>query len=243
MQPDMLQHLQSLGADARLSIFDDTITKADVSPVAVVAKLATAAKSWQRFKSPDSQDQSSGPHASSAAGEDTPSAAALAELHALRDHADGAKVSRDAADDSHGAASCVPGNSAAADAAAATAAAAGLSSTLLSSHANRGSGNVAGHKVGFAQPDSGRAAEIGAAGDVKDGQEEEVGSDEQQASNADMRAQLAAGIRRCWHTVPYLCAWRAVLHSCSDAVLLDKPSVHCGQHDSLADAVSDRLPD
>lgn len=48
---DFLSHLMTLSADARLSIFDVPPSRPEVSETAVVARVATAAKAWQRYKS------------------------------------------------------------------------------------------------------------------------------------------------------------------------------------------------
>lgn len=48
---DFLSHLMTLSADARLSIFDVPPSRPEVAETAVVARVATAAKAWQRYKS------------------------------------------------------------------------------------------------------------------------------------------------------------------------------------------------
>ena len=48
---DFLSHLMTLSADARLSIFDVPPSRPEVSETAVVARVATAAKAWQRYRS------------------------------------------------------------------------------------------------------------------------------------------------------------------------------------------------
>ena len=48
---DFLTHLMTLSADARLSIFDVPPSRPEVSETAVVARVATAAKAWQRYRS------------------------------------------------------------------------------------------------------------------------------------------------------------------------------------------------
>ena len=192
MQPDMLQHLQSLGSDARLSIFDDTITKPDVSPVAVVAKLASAAKTWQRFKSPESQGQINSPEAASVdADEEASTVETLPGFLNAIASAESANISNNVAGSSHSEASSIPGRSAAA----ARAESDEKGNLLPSSSANRGSSSVAGHKVGFVEPGSREAEDASAAGEIV-GAQQEPNAAEQQAPNADMRAQLAAGIHR-----------------------------------------------
>lgn len=53
VQADLLQDLQVCNPSAKLSIFEDTFPQADMSPVAVLAKVATATKAWQKLKGPE----------------------------------------------------------------------------------------------------------------------------------------------------------------------------------------------
>ncbi len=212
-QPDML--LELLSSDTKLSIFDDVLTRPDVSPAGVIAKVATAAKGWQKYKSTDSRtqqdsravqppasgdesgqqisagnvsDRQSGPHNSSVVPE------LLDEM--TRPVAAADSTSTAEPDDANSSAATVAAADATADAA--SHAAEGTAGTVLNDQGIVASSSAARHKVGFAEPAHENFVESAVAESTESSQTmADIQKAEQQAAAADLRARVAAGMRRC----------------------------------------------
>ena len=203
VQPETLLELQALGPDAKLSIFDDTFKEVDVSPAGVLAKVATAAKGWQKFKglqatlaaeAPDSGSDSLKQKQACHSTEVASSTASSSQLQHANHPADEHK----AAASSDGA---VHNSSAAVISVKGSAGALLLPGGVSSSSADSSTGRLQPlHRVGFAG-----AAEVSSEGAgegdrgssmshavVQQGQAEQ--QVEQQATAAGLR--MAAGMRR-----------------------------------------------
>lgn len=252
MQPDALFELRRLGSDAKLSIFDDILTRPDVSPSGVVARVLTAAKGWQKYKSPAGKTAQEGcavdpsasgeaPGQSSVAGNacsdqsvcveladsDTAGtaeivgsgiaaleASAVAEAVASAVAGDGSSTAVEGSAVDVAVASAVAGegssaagaSSAVADATACEVATAVVraiaseasSSAVPSSSGNNGSSGAARHRVGFADSAEECALTeliaVASAGLVEAAGEGTQA--EQLATAADLRARIAASMRR-----------------------------------------------
>lgn len=203
MQADLLQGLQACSLDAKLSIFEDTLPRADVSPSGVIAKVATAAKAWQKLRAPEHQ-----PDAEQATGSTTRAKAALqqdsstAETSSVPDRRtvtdpwqklpSGSVRDTAASSSADGA-----GNSPAA-----VQAGGASCSHAVEVHPTDDGSRVFGrepcHRVGFAEAEV-EPADAGPGSDtaLHDGTEAAQGRQgEEQASDAELRARLAARVRR-----------------------------------------------
>ena len=210
-QPDTLLELQRLGSDTKLSIFDDVTTKADISQAGVVSKVASAVKGWQRYRSADSQTQQSyvpdaaaagvlqasviGSDSGTTAGPDTTSVAAdtAAEQAQISSSVDGMMPT-------------VTSDVAAASLATVCAKArdntprqtsAGMASSLVSESGSGAGSSAASRKVGFAEPAREGVVETGKTTVTGSSDMGKATTEAQQATAADLRARVAAGMRRC----------------------------------------------
>ncbi|KAL3143046.1 hypothetical protein ABBQ38_003321 [Trebouxia sp. C0009 RCD-2024] len=208
MQADLLQGLQACSLDAKLSIFEDTLPGADVSPAGVIAKVATAAKAWQKIRAskhkPDAEQTAGSTSRAKAALQHDSSMAETSSVPDRRTDTDlwqklpsGAVRDRDTAAGS--------GADGAGSSPAAVPVGGGSSSHAAGVQPtdDRGVGSSAFdrqpcHRVGFAKAEGEPAdAAIGRdialperAGAVQGRQGEE------HASDAELRARLAARVRR-----------------------------------------------
>ncbi len=214
-QPDMLLELHRMGSGTKLSIFDDFTNKADISQAGVVSKVASAVKGWQRYRSADSQTQPS----------DVADAAAAAGVcQSGRDSVTGSESGMTAGPDSicvivdtaaeQAQTSSSVGDvmlTVTSDAAAASLAtvcaeargdAPGETSASMANSMVIDSGSSAGssavpRKVGFAEPAREEVEETGKTTVTGSSDVGKATTEAQQASAADLRARVAAGMRRC----------------------------------------------
>lgn len=224
-QPDLLLELQLLDSDARLSIFDDAISTHDVSQAGVVSKVATAVKGWQKYRSAAGKCQQDSVTATTdATGEESvqddtastdtsPTAAPYSSLSDAEATAqeqpslavvDGVQIAQPDA-------LAVPADSLAAVCADAIAHTPGptsdsTTSVMIPESGSMASSSAAPRKVGFAEPSSEDPAESAGASSGDGSQRAEVDGrqkaegdrqTEQQATAADLRARVAAAMRRC----------------------------------------------
>lgn len=224
-QPDLLLEMQLPDLDARLSIFDDAISTHDVSQAGVVSKVATAVKGWQKYRSAAGKCQQDGVTATTdatgeqSAQDDTastdtgPTAApysTLASAEATAQEQPSLAVV-DCVQIAQSDALAVPAGSLAAVCADASALAPmptsdSTTSMILPESGSMASSSAAPRKVGFAEPSSQDPAEPAGAS-IGDGSQraevdgrqkaEDNRQTEQQATAADLRARVAAGMRRC----------------------------------------------
>ena len=213
-QPDMLLELQRLGSDTKLSIFDDFTTKADISQAGVVSRVATAVKGWQRYRSADSQTQHS----------DVADAAAAAGVRqSVQDSLTGSESGTTAGPDSSSVVvdtaeqaqtsssvenmmPTVTSDSAAASLATVYAEARddapgqtseGMASSMVSDSGSSAGSSTAPRKVGFAEPAREEVEETGKTTVTSSSDVGKATTEAQQATAADLRARVAAGMRRC----------------------------------------------
>ena len=207
MQSGALQDLQALGPDAKLSIFDDALDRPDVSPAGVLAKVATAAKGWQKFKKADSQpvaEQLAASDGSTGQGvvRYTTEEASSSARDRQPGHADGETepLSIAAMAVSSPLGSAGNSNAAVRPALASASHAAVLQPVVCSSNAgSHADSRQPHHRVGFVESverSSAGAAEAGAAALHAVAEEEQGQQIDHQASAADLRARMAAGMRR-----------------------------------------------
>ena len=213
-QPDMLLELQRLGSDTKLSIFDDFTTKADISQAGVVSRVATAVKGWQRYRSADSQTQHS----------DVADAAAAAGVRqSVQDSVTGSDSGMTAGPDSSSAdvdtaeqiqrssfvgdlMPTVKSDAAAASPATVCAEAMddaprqtseGMAGSMVSDSGSSAGSSAAPRKVGFAEPAREEVEETGKTTLTGSSDVGKATKEAQQATAADLRARVAAGMRRC----------------------------------------------
>lgn len=214
-QPDMLLQLQRLGSDTKLSIFDDFTTKADISQAGVVSKVASAVKGWQRYRSADSQTHPSDvANAAAAVGvcqseqdnvtrSDSGTTAAPDSSSVIVDTAEEAQTSSSVGDmmptvtSDSATASLATVCAAVRDADAPGQTSEGMASSMVSDSGSGAGSSAAPRKVGFAEP---AREEVEEAGKITVTGSSDVGkatTEALQASAADLRARVAAGMRRC----------------------------------------------
>ncbi len=212
-QPDMLLELQRLGSDTRLSIFDDFTTKADISQAGVVSQVVSAVKGWQRYKSADSQNQQS----------DVADAAAAGVRQSVQDGVTGSNSGMTAGPDSTSEVVDTAGQAQTSssvgdmmptvtpDAAAASLATVcaearddalrqtseGMASSMVSDLGSSAGSSAAPRRVGFAEPFREEVEETGKTALTGSSVVGKASTEAQQATAADLRARVAAGMRRC----------------------------------------------
>ncbi|KAA6429678.1 MAG: hypothetical protein FRX49_00112 [Trebouxia sp. A1-2] len=211
-QPDMLLELQRFGSDTKLSIFDDFTTKADISQAGVVSKVATAVKGWQRYKYADSQTQHSAVADAAAAGvrqsvqdnvtgSDSGMTAGPDSRSLIVNTAEQAQTSSSAEDMMP----TVTSDSAAVSLAIIPAKtkddtsrqiSAGMAIRMLSESGSGAGSSAASRKVGFAEPAREEVEESGNTSLTDSGDVGTATTEAQQATAADLRARVAAGMRR-----------------------------------------------
>ena len=223
-QPDTLLELQRLGSDTKLSIFDDVTTKADISQAGVVSKVASAVKGWQRYRSADSQTQQSYVPDAAAAGVLQASVTDAAAAGALQGSGIGSdsgttagpdttSVAVDTAAEQAQISSSVDGMmpTVTSDVAAASLAtvcaearddtpgqtSAGMASSLVSESGSGAGSSAAPRKVGFAEPAREGFVQTGKTTVTGSSDMGKATTEAEQATAADLRARVAAGMRRC----------------------------------------------
>ena len=201
-EPRMQLELHRLSSNAKVSIFDDCLPRPEVSQAGVIARVATAAKTWQRHQPADATAQQDtallqSPYADDVTGQGSlPSSSSDMVGGSAQDHSSAEDVSRlqyatgsTAAADSVG----TTGPRAAPEAAAAGYAAVGGLSLELNHKGSSLSTPSTRLKVDFAEPRRVGAAGAGTTG-PSDAGEVERG---QAAAAADLRGQAVAGRCRC----------------------------------------------
>jgi len=212
-QPDVLLELRRLGSDTKLSIFDDFTTKADISQAGVVGKVATAVKGWRRYRSADSLTQQS----------DVADAAAAGVRQSVQDSVTGSDSGMTAGPDSSSAdvdtaeqiqrssfvgdlMPTVKSDAAAASPATVCAEAMddaprqtseGMAGSMVSDSGSSAGSSAAPRKVGFAEPAREEVEETGKTTLTGSSDVGKATKEAQQATAADLRARVAAGMRRC----------------------------------------------
>ena len=215
-QPDMLLELHHMDSGTKLSIFDDFTTKADISQAGVVSKVASAVKGWQRYRSADSQNQQSGVANAAAAasvcqseqdsvtGNDSGITAGPDSTSVILDTAaEEVQTSSSVGDlmptvmSDAAAASLASVCAEARDADAPGQTSEGLASSMVSESGSSAASSAALRKVGFADPDREEVQETDNMTLTGSDDMGKVTREAQQATTADMRARVAAGMRRC----------------------------------------------
>ncbi len=211
-QPDMLLEL---GSGTKLSIFDDFTTKADISQAGVVSTVASAVKGWQRYRSADCQPQQNGATDAAAAagvcqsGQDSvignnsgttvgPDSTSVIVETAEQEQTGSAAgdvmptVTSDAAT-----ASLATVCAEARDADAPGQTSEGMPGSMVSDSGSSAGSSAVLRKVGFAEPDREEVEETGKTSLTGSSDVGKAATEAQQASAADLRARVAAGMRRC----------------------------------------------
>lgn len=201
MQSGALQDLQALGPDAKLSIFDDALTRPDVSPAGVLAKVATAAKGWQKFRKAEQAAACDGSTEQTAVCHSTEEASVSG---GNRQHSHAARETEllfNAAmtmNNTLGSAGNSDANVHLATGSASHAAV--LQPVVCGSSAGSHADTSQPHyRVGFAESvevSTANAAEVAAVALRQWAEEEQGQQTDQLASAADLRARMAAGMRR-----------------------------------------------
>lgn len=215
-QPDMLLELHHMGSGTKLSIFDDFTTKADISQAGVVSKVASAVKGWQRYRSADSQNQQSGVANAAAAasvcqseqdsvtGNDSGITAGPDSTSVILDTAaEEVQTSSSVGDlmptvmSDAAAASLASVCAEARDADAPGQTCEGMVSSIVSDSGSSAGSSAAPRKVGFAEPVREEVEETGKTTVTGSCEVGKATTEALQASAADLRARVAAGMRRC----------------------------------------------
>ena len=212
-QPDMLLELQRLGSDTKLSIFDDFTTKADISQAGVVSKVVSAVKGWQRYKSADSQTQQSDVADAAAAGvrqsvqngitgSNSGMTAGPGSTSEVVDTAGQAQTSSSVGDvtptvtsDAAPAASLATVCAEAKDDAPGQTSE-GMASSMVSDLGSSAGSSAAPRRVGFAEPFREEFEETGKTALTGSSDVGKASTEAQQATAADLRARVAADMRR-----------------------------------------------
>ncbi|DBB16734.1 TPA: hypothetical protein ACH3X3_014977 [Trebouxia sp. C0006] len=214
-QPDMLLELHHMDSGTKLSIFDDFTTKADISQAGVVSKVASAVKGWQRYRSADSQNQQSGVANAAAAasvcqseqdsvtGNDSGITAGPDSTSVILDTAaEEVQTSSSVGDlmptvmSDAAAASLASVCAEARDADAPGQTCEGMVSSIVSDSGSSAGSSAAPRKVGFAEPVREEVEETGKTTVTGSCEVGKATTEALQASAADLRARVAAGMRR-----------------------------------------------
>ena len=214
-QPDMLLELHLMGSGTKLSIFDDFTTKADMSQAGVVSKVASAVKGWQRYRSADSQTQPSdvadaaaaagvcqsvqdsvtGSDSGMTAGPDTTSVVVDTAAEQAQTSSSVGDVTPTVTSDAAAASLATVCAEARHDAPGQTSE--GMASSMVSESGSSAGSSAAPRKVGFAEPAREELEETGKTALTGSSDMGKATTEAQQASAADLRVRVAAGMRRC----------------------------------------------